>query len=61
VVRTCGTHGGSGVYKVPVGRPKGKIPLGRPRSRWDSKIKLELRDIEIDGLNWIQLAQDREE
>jgi hypothetical protein len=41
-----------------VGRPDGKRPLGRPRRRWDDNIK-DLREIGIDGLNWIQLAQDR--
>jgi hypothetical protein len=57
---TCGTHGeGRGVYRVLIGRPKGKRPLGRPRSRWEDNIKLDLREIGIDGANWIQPAQDR--
>jgi hypothetical protein len=42
-----------------VGRPEGKRPLGRPRCRWENNIKLDLRDIGIDGENWIQLTQDR--
>jgi hypothetical protein len=42
-----------------VGRPKGKRPLGRPRRRWEDNIKLDLREIGIDGANWIRLAQDR--
>jgi hypothetical protein len=50
---------GRGVYRVLVGRPEGKRPLGRPRRRWEDNIKLDLREIEIDGANWIQLAQDR--
>jgi hypothetical protein len=50
---------GRGVYRVLVGRPKGKRPLGRPRRRWDDNIKMYLREIGIDGANWIQLAQDR--
>jgi transposase len=50
---------GSGVYRVLVWRPKGKKPLGRPRRRWKDNIKMDLRDIGIDGANWIQLAQDR--
>jgi hypothetical protein len=33
---------GRGVYRVLVGRPKGKRPLGRPRRRWEDNIKLEL-------------------
>jgi hypothetical protein len=47
------------VYRVLVGRPEGKRPLGRPRRRWDDNIKMDLREIEIDGANWIQLAQNR--
>jgi hypothetical protein len=50
---------GRGVYRVLVGRPKGMRPLGRPRHRWEVNIKLDLREIGIDGANWIQLAQDR--
>jgi hypothetical protein len=47
------------VYTVLVGRPEGKRPLGGPRRRWEDNIKMDLRDIGIDGANWIQLAQDR--
>jgi hypothetical protein len=50
---------GEGVYRILVGRPEGKRPLGRRRRRWDDNIKLDLREIGIDGANWIQLAQDR--
>jgi hypothetical protein len=50
---------GRGVYRVLVGRPEGKRPLGRPRRRCEDNIKLDLREIGIDGANWIQLAQDR--
>jgi hypothetical protein len=42
-----------------VGRPEGKRPLGRPRRRWEDNIKMDLREIGIDGAIWIQLAQDR--
>jgi hypothetical protein len=49
---------GRGVYRVLVGRPKGKRQLGRPRRRWDDNIKMDLREIGIDGANWIRLAQD---
>jgi hypothetical protein len=51
-------HMGEGrdVYRVLVGRPEGKRPLGRPRRRWEDKIKMDLREIGIDGANWIQLA-----
>jgi hypothetical protein len=51
---TCGTHGeGRGVYRVLVERPEGKRPLGRPRRRWEDNIKMDLREIGIDGANWI--------
>jgi hypothetical protein len=50
---------GRDVYRVLVGRPEGKRPLARPRHRWEDSIKLDLREIGIDGANWIQLAQDR--
>jgi hypothetical protein len=48
-----------GVYRVLVGRPEGKGPMGRPRRRWENNIKMDLREIRIDGANWIQLAQYR--
>jgi hypothetical protein len=50
---------GRGVYRVLVGRPEDKRLLGRPRRRWKDNIKLYLREIGIDGANWIHLAQDR--
>jgi hypothetical protein len=34
-------------------------PLGRPRCRWEDNIKMDLREIGINGANWIHLAQDR--
>jgi hypothetical protein len=42
---------GRGVYRVLVGRPEGKRPLGRPRRRWEDKIKMDLRETGIDGVN----------
>jgi hypothetical protein len=50
---------GRGVYRDLVGRPEGKRPLGRPKHRWEDNIKMDLREIGIDGANWIQLAEDR--
>jgi hypothetical protein len=50
---------GRGAYRVLVGRPEGKRPLGRSRRRCEDNIKMDLREIEIDGANWIRLAQDR--
>jgi hypothetical protein len=50
---------GRRIYRVSVVRPEVKRPLGRPRRRWEDNIKMDLREIRIDGANWIQLAQDR--
>jgi hypothetical protein len=50
---------GRGVYGVLVGRPEGKRPVGRLRCSWEDKIKVDLKEIGIDGANWIRLAQDR--
>jgi hypothetical protein len=50
---------GRGVYRVLVGRPESKRPRGRPRRRWENNIKVDLREIGIEGANWIRLAQDR--
>jgi hypothetical protein len=53
------TGEGRVVYKVLVGRPEGKRTLGTPRRKWEYNIRMELREIGIDGTNWIRLAQDR--
>jgi hypothetical protein len=50
---------GRGIYRVLVWKPEGKRPLGSPRCKWEDNIKLDLREIGIDGENWIRLAQDR--
>jgi hypothetical protein len=50
---------GRGVYRVLVGRPEGKRPLERPRCRWEDNIKMDVREVGMDGVNWIRLAQDR--
>jgi hypothetical protein len=50
---------GRGVYRILIRRPEEKRPLGRPRSKWENNIKMDLREIGIDGTNWIWLAQDR--
>jgi hypothetical protein len=40
--------------------PEGKRPLGRPRRRWVDNIKMDLIEIEWDGVHWINMAQDRD-
>jgi hypothetical protein len=44
-------------YRILVGKPEGKRPLGRPRSRGVNNIKIVLREIGWDGMDWINLAQ----
>ena len=51
---------GRGVYRVLVGKPEGKRPLGRPRRRWEDNIKMNLQEVGCGGMDWIELAQDRE-
>jgi hypothetical protein len=46
-------------YRVLVGKPEGKRPLERPRCRWEDNIKMDLREIEWRGVDWIHLAEDR--
>jgi len=49
-----------GVYRVLVGKSKGKKPFGRPRLRWEDNIKMELQEVGCTGMDWIKLAQDRD-
>jgi hypothetical protein len=42
-------------------KPEGKRPLGRLRRRWVDNIKMDLREIELDGMDWIDLVQDRDQ
>jgi hypothetical protein len=46
-------------YRILVGNPEGKRPLGRPRRRWVDIVKMAPREIWWDGMDWIDLAQDR--
>jgi hypothetical protein len=43
----------SNSYRILVGNPEGKRPLGRPRRRWVGNIKMDLREIEWDDMDWI--------
>jgi hypothetical protein len=47
------------VYRILVGKPEEKRPLGRPRPRWVYNIKMDFREIEWGDMDWIDLAQDR--
>jgi hypothetical protein len=44
-----------------VGKPEGKRPLGRPRHRWVDNIKMDLREIGLGVMDWIDLADDRDQ
>jgi hypothetical protein len=56
----CSTYGEKrGAYRILVGRSEGRRPLGRPRRRWENNIKMDLQDVGW-GMNWIELAQDRD-
>jgi len=43
-----------------VGKPEGKRPLGRSRRRWEDNIKMVVQEVGCGGLDWIELAQDRD-
>ena len=49
-----------GVYGGLVGQPVGKRPLGRPRPKWEDNIKMDLQEVGCGGMDWIELAQDRD-
>jgi hypothetical protein len=48
-------------YKILVGKPGGKRPLGRPKRRWEDNIKIDHREIGWGGMDWIDLAQNRDQ
>jgi hypothetical protein len=48
-------------YRLLVGKAEGKRPLGRPRRKWVDSIKMDLREMRWDGVDWIELAQDRDQ
>jgi hypothetical protein len=47
-------------YRISVGKPEGKRPLGRPRRRWVDNIKMDLRELGWDRVDWMDMAQDRD-
>jgi len=49
-----------GVYRVLVRKSEGKTPIGRPRHRWEDNIKTDLQEVGCGGMDWIDLAQDRD-
>ena len=49
-----------GLYRVLVRKREGKRPFGRPRCRWVDNIKKDLQEVGCGGMDWIELAQDRD-
>jgi hypothetical protein len=47
------------VYMLLVGKPEGKRPIGKPRRRWINNIKMDLLEIGLSVVEWIDIAQDR--
>jgi hypothetical protein len=48
-------------YRILVGKPEGKNQLGRPRRRWVDNIKMDVREIGWDGVDWMDNPQDRDQ
>jgi hypothetical protein len=60
--RACSTNGENrNAYRILLGRPEGKRPLGRSKCTWVDNIKMGHREIEWDGMDWIYLAQNRDQ
>jgi hypothetical protein len=49
------------IHRALVGKSEGKRSPGRPRRRWVDNIKMDIREIGWDGVDWIDLAQDRDQ
>jgi hypothetical protein len=47
--------------RILVRKPEGKRPLERPRRRWVDNIKMDLKEIGWDGVDWIDIPQDRDQ
>jgi hypothetical protein len=48
-------------YRILAGEPEGKRPLGGPSRRWVDNIKMDLREIGWDGMDWIDLVEDKDQ
>jgi hypothetical protein len=59
--RACSTHGEKrNAYRILVRKPEEKRRLGRPSRRWEHNIKIDLKELGWGGMDWIDLAQDRD-
>jgi hypothetical protein len=60
--RACSRNGEKrNSYRIFVGKPEEKRALGRPRRRWEEHFKMDLREIGWGGMDWIDLAEDRDQ
>jgi hypothetical protein len=58
--KACRTNGAKrNPYRILLGKPEGKGPVRRPRRSWVDNIKIDHRELELDGMGWIDLAQYR--
>jgi len=57
-VASMGENGG--VFRVLVGKPEGKKPPGRTRHRWKDNMKMDLQEVGCEGMDWINVLQDRD-
>jgi hypothetical protein len=51
---------GETAYRILMGRPEGRRSLGRPRRTWEDNIKMDLQEVGWGGMDWIELARDRD-
>jgi hypothetical protein len=59
--RACNTNRPKrNAYRILVCKAEGKGPLGRPRRRWVDTVKTDLREVGCNGIDWIDLSQDRD-
>ena len=49
-----------GLYRVLVGKPEGKRPLGRTWRKWEDNMKMDLEEVGCEGMDWIELAKERD-